>query len=102
MCGIAGYLLNELPDNLDLLHEKIIHRGRDDSGIFKTNLKDGYLGLFHRRLSIYDLSKNATQPKFTSDSSKVFIFNGAIYNFKELWKYVGGDISYKPKGDTEV
>tara|TARA_Y100000287_G_scaffold185535_1_gene189068 strand:+ start:991 stop:2850 length:1860 start_codon:yes stop_codon:yes gene_type:complete len=102
MCGIAGYLLNELPDNLDLLHEKIIHRGRDDSGIFKTNLKDGYLGLFHRRLSIYDLSKNATQPKVTSDSSKIFIFNGAIYNFKELWKLIGGDISYKPKGDTEV
>ena len=35
MCGIAGYLLNELPDNLDLLHEKIIHRGEMTQAFLK-------------------------------------------------------------------
>ncbi len=102
MCGIAGYLLNELPDNLDLLHEKIIHRGRDDQGIYKTDLNDGYLGFYHRRLSIYDLSKKAAQPKITRDRRKVFVFNGSIYNYKKLWNSITGDPFYKPNGDTEV
>ena len=102
MCGIAGYLLDDLPDNLDLLYEKLEHRGEDDGGIYKTKLKDGFLGLYHRRLSIYDLSKNASQPMRAINGKKIFIFNGAIYNFQELWESYNIDSSIKPKGDTEV
>ena len=44
---------------------------------------------------------HATRPELQVIVVK-YSFSMAIYNFKELWKYVGGDISYKPKGDTEV
>ncbi len=102
MCGISGYLLKDLPNNLDLLYEKLEHRGRDDGGIYKTKINGGYLGLYHRRLSIYDLSKNASQPMRSNDGKQIFVFNGSIYNYKELAKKLGKYKLETPKGDSEV
>ena len=59
--------------------EKIAHRGPDDKG----QLNDENISLGFRRLSILDV-KNGNQPVFNSNKSIISIFNGEIYNFKEI------------------
>ncbi len=84
MCGIAG-IFGERDDNrvdYDVIHrmcQTIIHRGPDDEGLF---VKDG-AGLGMRRLSIIDLA-GGRQPVFNEDRTAWLVFNGEIYNFKEL------------------
>ncbi|WP_340102820.1 asparagine synthase (glutamine-hydrolyzing) [Rhodohalobacter sp. 8-1] len=101
MCGING-ILGE--DNSDLLHkqifamnESISHRGPDDSGI----LLDGDLGLGHQRLSILDLSEAGHQPMLSRDKRYSIVFNGEIYNYKEIKEQLP-DYRFKSKTDTEV
>ena len=55
-----------------------------------------------RRLSIIDLSKNADQPMITSDGRYVCVFNGEIYNFKEIFSKIKDKFYWKSKSDTEV
>lgn len=83
MCGIS-FILNkgvqeiDLPESIELMNNRIIHRGPNASGTyFYKNV-----GLGHRRLSIIDLSESANQPLFYNQY--VLIFNGEIYNYKEL------------------
>ena len=98
MCGICGYTgIND--DNLITRMTDIIsHRGPDDFGYFHDG--DVYLG--HRRLSIIDLS-GGKQPMYNHDGSMVIIFNGEIYNFKELkdWLEAKGH-EFQTASDTEV
>ena len=63
------------------MSEKIIHRGPDSDGIFV----DDHVGLGFRRLSIIDL-ENGVQPMHSADGRYVIVFNGEIYNFKEIRK----------------
>lgn len=81
MCGIAGYFLKEkiLKDNIKTMTKCLSHRGPDGEGYF---IEDN-VALGHKRLSIIDL-KTGDQPIFNEDKSVVVIFNGEIYNFKEL------------------
>lgn len=83
ICGIYNYSQNPgLPADevlLDRMVEKIAHRGPDDSGTFVR----GPIGLGNRRLSIIDLSRGH-QPIFNEDGSIVIVFNGEVYNFKEI------------------
>lgn len=82
MCGIAGIVGNDGRVQAQTIHamcEAVIHRGPDDEGIF---VKDG-VGLGMRRLSIIDLA-GGHQPVFNEDRSVCVVFNGAIYNFREL------------------
>src|ERR1035438_1993831 len=84
MCGIAGIFNTEVGSRVDeaTIHrmcESIIHRGPDDEGIY---LKDG-VGLGMRRLSIIDLS-GGRQPIHNEDKTVWVVFNGEIYNFREL------------------
>ena len=58
----------------------IAHRGPDDEGQYV----DGNLGLGHRRLAILDLSSAAHQPMLSKDQRYVLVYNGEIYNFREL------------------
>tara|TARA_A100001388_G_C28773652_1_gene505636 strand:+ start:118 stop:1992 length:1875 start_codon:yes stop_codon:yes gene_type:complete len=102
MCGISGYVLNEIPDNIEVIFNKISHRGPDDSGKYSEKIGNNYVGLYHRRLSIYDLSKSAAQPMKSCDGNNILIFNGAIYNYKDLWKRLFGNNSITPTGDTQV
>lgn len=84
MCGIAG-LLNAGgrpvdPAVLRRMGDRLAHRGPDDAGIWV----DGEAGLAHRRLSILDLSTAGHQPMPNEDGSLHLVFNGEIYNYREL------------------
>ena len=80
MCGfIFGFGI--LPDdrfNLSLLK----HRGPDNSGTWVSEKGPYFCG--HNRLSILDLTAASNQPLFSKDKRWVFVYNGEIYNFKEL------------------
>jgi len=102
MCGICGYkgIKNDTKHrNLvkDMLNT-LIHRGPDDWGIYN----DDDIALGHRRLSILDL-KTGKQPIYNEDKSVVIVFNGEIYNFKELSKELKKKgHKFYTKTDTEV
>ena len=103
MCGIAGLfdLSGRKPFDLDLLkrmNNKQILRGPDDEGYF---ISPG-VGLAHRRLSIIDLSQGR-QPIFNENQRVGVVFNGEIYNYKELineLKRCGHQ--FRTQSDTEV
>ena len=104
MCGIAGYisLSNSIkPTALMKATSAIQHRGPDAEGFYFSD--DEKVGLGHRRLSILDLSSSANQPMLSSDGRYVIIFNGEIYNFKELQQKLNDKgASLKTTSDTEV
>lgn len=84
MCGIAGVVNFEKkevhPETIKRMTDVIMHRGPDDAGLFI----DGNVGLGHRRLSIIDLSEKGHQPMCNEDGTVWIVFNGEIYNYKEL------------------
>lgn len=102
MCGLCGILnLNGEPVDRGLLEamtEVLHHRGPDDDGYF---LEDG-LGLGFRRLAIIDLS-GGRQPMANEDGSLQVVFNGEIYNFRELRAQLQqlGHL-FRTSSDTEV
>jgi asparagine synthase (glutamine-hydrolysing) len=106
MCGISGgynYLNKEI--NLKSTIAKIVkiqhNRGPDDSDIWESKNKQICFG--HNRLSIIDLTKNASQPFVSSDGNLTITFNGEIYNFKEIKKeLIDKKIIFKSNSDTEV
>ena len=63
--------------------------------------KNKGIGFSHRRLSIIDLSNNANQPMTSHCGNYIMVFNGEIYNYKEIAKTLG-DINWKSNSDTEV
>ena len=100
MCGIAGFT-GKIDNNekiIKLMADKIIHRGPDSEGYFiNENIAFGF-----RRLSIIDL-ENGNQPIYNEDSSIVIVFNGEIYNHKELREdLVMKNHIFKSNSDTEV
>jgi asparagine synthase (glutamine-hydrolysing) len=87
MCGFTGiYYLNSdkiiNEETIIRMRDTMVHRGPDDSGLYVSD--DKKLGLGFRRLSIIDLSHEANQPLFNEDKNLVLVFNGEIYNYKEL------------------
>ena len=108
MCGIAGMMAlgigrKELHQDsarwLAEMMSALVHRGPDDSGIW---LHPNHLaGLCHRRLSIVDLSERGHQPMFYADGELVIIFNGEIYNFREVRQVLERD-GYKFHSDTDT
>src|SRR3989344_8481101 len=97
MCGIFGFTRK---DN-KLLKKglaKIRHRGPDDFGTYS----DKYVSLGHRRLSIIDLTKAGKQPMFNEDKTLAIIFNGEIYNYKDLKSGLKKSHKFKSETDTEV
>lgn len=73
------------------------HRGPDGEGFFA----DKNVSLGHKRLSIIDL-KTGQQPIYNDDRSAVIVFNGEIYNYKEIRKELENKYRFKTKSDTEV
>ena len=87
MCGITGIISAKnnhflYSNKLKKMVNDINFRGPDDQGIWFNNKRNVYLA--HARLSILDLSKNCKQPMISSDGRFIIIFNGEIYNHKEL------------------
>ena len=81
MCGFVGFT-NYIKDDgtvINAMMDKIVHRGPDSAGFYT----DADIALGFRRLSIIDLSEG-NQPMFNEDGSLVLVFNGEIYNFKDL------------------
>lgn len=104
MCGIAGFCdfskksSNDILKNMtDVLH----HRGPDDSGYFWDENKYSHIALGHRRLSILDLSAHGHQPM--SFEYLDIVFNGEVYNFKEIKKeLLELGYAFHSDSDTEV
>ena len=100
MCGIVGVFGGDL-NSLNSANSLISHRGPDDDGIYINRTLN--IGLGHRRLSILDTSSFGHQPMFSDDGKLVLVFNGEIYNYKELrsdLKRKG--FVFQGKSDTEV
>jgi asparagine synthase (glutamine-hydrolysing) len=106
MCGITGFIDFNNRSSADVLKsmaDTIIHRGPDDSGYEFFPNTDYQVGLGFRRLSIIELSELGHQPMFSPDKNLCIIFNGEIYNYKEIRKELeNGGIGFRSNSDTEV
>lgn len=102
MCGFVGYKIIEKRDNdgniIKSMADTIVHRGPDDEGYY---VDDG-AALGFRRLSIIDLASGA-QPMRNEDGTKVLVFNGEVYNFREIReKLVAAGHTFVSGSDSEV
>ena len=85
MCGFVGVASIDTIQKrkwLSIANDTLIHRGPDSSGEWWSEC--GRIGTAHRRLSIFDLSSNGHQPMHLADRGLTIVFNGEIYNFREL------------------
>lgn len=107
MCGLAGlYSQVDFSESEKKIRECVLslrHRGPNDSGVEAFPLARGHLHLGHTRLSILDLSKAGHQPMSSEDERYWIVFNGEIYNYKEI----RGELEqrgccFKSNSDTEV
>jgi asparagine synthase (glutamine-hydrolysing) len=106
MCGIAAifsYRGSSPVDREELLRvrDRMAARGPDGAGAWFSD--DGCVGLGHRRLAIIDLSENGAQPMRSADGELVIVFNGEIYNYRELRDgLLDKGIQFRSDSDTEV
>ncbi|MCT7446757.1 asparagine synthase (glutamine-hydrolyzing) [Aliarcobacter skirrowii] len=104
MCGIVGFcdfLKKSSSDILKNMTDILHHRGPDDSGYFWDENEYSQIALGHRRLSILDLSAHGHQPM--SFEHLDIVFNGEVYNFKEIKKeLLELGYSFHSDSDTEV
>jgi len=96
MCGIVGSI--QIKFDLNRAIQKIKHRGPDAQGVFEND----QIQFGHVRLSIIDLTEGANQPFVDSISGCVLVFNGEIYNYKQLKDKYLKDIDFSTESDTEV
>ena len=106
MCGIVGVASSRpVPvKNRDWLaqgRDALRHRGPDDAGEWWS--ADGRVGLGHRRLAILDLTPAGHQPMLDERGELVVVYNGEIYNFRELrTELEGRGHCFRSQSDTEV
>jgi len=99
MCGIAGFFQTQQTldaEDLKRMTDAQPHRGPDAAGYAMV----GLVGLGHRRLSILDLSDAANQPFYSADNRYVVVYNGEVYNFREMQKDL--KTPSRTTSDTEV
>lgn len=110
MCGIAGFVHLRSSRALDeraavgkAMADAMVHRGPDDDGVWVE--REGGVVLAHRRLSIVDLSRAGHQPMASGSGRFIVVFNGEIYNDKELRKdleVAGTSPLWRGHSDTET
>jgi asparagine synthase (glutamine-hydrolysing) len=110
MCGIAGFIdLCRRSSNENLraitgrMTDALRHRGPDDYGVW-VDAETG-VALGHRRLAVIDLSTTGHQPMVSGSGRFTIVFNGELYNFKELRKeleQVSDSLGFRGPSDTEV
>ncbi|MBI2721919.1 MAG: asparagine synthase (glutamine-hydrolyzing) [Bacteroidetes bacterium] len=111
MCGITGIvsqtiLPDKLPGLVKKMNDLLAHRGPDNEGVWSH----GNVCLGHRRLSIIDLSCESNQPFFSNDKRYTIVYNGELYNYKELklelqrsaYGKAEQPYFFKTESDTEV
>ncbi len=105
MCGIAGCVnlkgnvINSLEERLTFMNKIQEHRGPDGDGKWINSSRS--VGLSHTRLSIIDLTPNASQPMLGEDQN-VLTFNGEIYNYKEIKNKLKRTWTFKSDSDSET
>ena len=85
MCGIAGVVRLDgaiTPDPSAALSTALAHRGPDGHGVWRSPAQD--VLLVHRRLAIIDPGPSGAQPMATADGRHTIVFNGEVYNYREL------------------
>lgn len=107
MCRISGFWdfnshnKYNLESVISRMKETLKHGGPDDSGVFCA--PEIGLALGHRRLSILDLSFLGHQPMLSDNRKIIIVFNGEIYNFREIQKELQGfGFAFNSMSDTEV
>jgi asparagine synthase (glutamine-hydrolysing) len=103
MCGICGEIRYDASspslNSIELMNREMVPRGPDGGGAFLMNR----LAAGHRRLKIIDLSEHAQQPMIDNELGLGIVFNGCIYNYRELRTELRA-LGYRffSSGDTEV
>lgn len=102
MCGFAGYFVNGYGGDrravIQAMADRIVHRGPDQADYYL----DDHIALGFRRLSIIDL-EGGSQPIKNEDGTKVLVFNGEIYNYRELREeLIAAGHVFKTHTDSEV
>ena len=105
MCGIAGFLFNttiqkkEALSHVKLMTDRMASRGPDAEAL----CTDQGIALGHRRLAILDLDSRSNQPMTSSCGRYIIVFNGEIYNYKELRHELEAEgVHFHTTSDTEV
>lgn len=100
MCGICGYIGFKTDTSvLQAMTRSLMHRGPDDYGYWVK----GGTALGHARLAIIDLTEAARQPMITQDGRYAIVFNGEIYNYREIRRELANDGEiFQSNSDTEV
>ncbi len=102
MCGIAGFILKETKNGyenfLEAAVQQLSKRGPDAQNLLVKN----NVGLGHARLSIIDTSTSANQPFSDPSGRYTIVFNGEIFNYRELRNSYLNDVTFQTHSDTEV
>ena len=101
MCGIIGFSgrIDNAEAVLSEMMDRIRHRGPDAGGRYLN----GEIALGHRRLSIIDITEQGDQPIYNEDRSMVLVFNGEIYNYKEIREaLLAAGHTFRTETDSEV
>ena len=103
MCGIAGIFGFDgrpvAPQRVRAMTDVMLHRGPDHQAVVTA----GAIGFGHTRLSIIDVSAVAHQPMFSPDGRYCIVFNGEIYNYRELRAELQREgVAFRTTSDTEV
>ena len=100
MCGIAGHLAfpSADPERARRMTAALSHRGPDGEG----HWSEGPIALGHRRLAIIDLTEGGAQPMHSADGALTVVFNGEIYNYRELREELRPRRTFRTESDTEV
>ena len=97
MCGINGFNFQD-EALIRRMNELTAHRGPDETAFFALPS----VSFGHNRLSIIDLSERARQPMWDETKEIAIVFNGEIYNFKELRRSLESRYCFHSARDTEV